>query len=60
MSWEPAFDHMKTHKGFFTALFITFFLIPVVFLVIVYGIITWTIRKKNKKSKERLPCRQNH
>ena len=60
MSWEPAFDHMKTHKGFFTALFITFFLIPVVFLVIVYGIIAWTIRKKNKKSKERLSCRQNH
>ena len=60
MSWEPAFDHLKTHKGFFTASFITFFLIPVVFLVIVYGIIAWTIRKKNKKSKERLSCRQNH
>ena len=60
MSWEPAFDHMKTHKGFISASFITFFLIPVVFLVIVYGIIAWTIRKKNKKSKERLSCRQNH
>ena len=51
---------MKTYKGFLTASFITFFLIPVVFLVIVYGIIAWTIRKKNKKSKERLSCRQNH
>ena len=60
LNWGPAFDHLKTHNGFFTASFIAFILVPVVFLVIVYGIIAWTIRKKNNKSKERLSCRQNH
>ena len=51
MNWEPAFDHKKTHEGFISASFITFTLIPFLALVIVYGIITWTIRKKNKKSR---------
>ena len=60
LNWGPALDHLKTHKGFVTASFITFTLIPVIILVIVYSIIIWTIRKKNKKSKERLSCRQNH
>ena len=50
MNWEPAFDHKKTHEGFISASFITFTLIPFLALVIVYSIITWTIRKKNKKS----------
>ena len=60
LNWEPAFNHLKTHKRLVAASFITFFLIPVVVLVIVYSIIAWTIRKKNKKSKERLSCLQNH
>ena len=60
LNWGPALDHLKTHNGYVTASFITFILIPVIILVIVYGIIAWTIRKKNKKSKERLSCRQNH
>ena len=51
MNWEPAFDHKKTHAGFISASFITFTLIPFLALVIVYSIITWTIRKKNKKSR---------
>ena len=51
MNWEPAFDHKKTHEGFISASFITFTLIPFLALVIVYSIITWTIRKKNKKSR---------
>ena len=45
MNWEPAFDHKKTHEGFISASFITFTLIPFLALVIVYSIITWTIRK---------------
>ena len=60
LNWGPAFEHLKTNNGFFTASFIAFVLVPVVFMVIVYGIIAWTIRKKNKKSKEQLSCRQNH
>ena len=60
MNWEPAFDHKKTHEGFISVSFITFTLIPVLVLVIVYSIIAWTITKKNKKSKEQLSCRQNH
>ena len=51
MNWEQAFDHKKTHEGFISASFITFTLIPFLALVIVYSIITWTIRKKNKKSR---------
>ena len=60
LNWGPAFDHMKTHRGFVTATFITFILIPICVLTGVYGIIAWTIRKKNKKTKEKLSCRQNH
>ena len=60
LNWGPAFDHMKTHRGFVTATFITFIPIPICVLAVVYSIITWTIRKKNKKSKERFSCLQNH
>ena len=60
LNWGPAFDHMKTHRGFVTATFITFILIPICVLAGVYSIIAWTIRKKNKKTKEKLSCRQNH
>ena len=51
---------MKTEKGFFTGTFIAFILIPVVVLAVVPSIFAWTIREKNKKSKERLSCLQNH
>ena len=60
LNWGPAFDHMKTHRGFVTANFITFIPIPICVLASVYSIIVWTIRKKNKKTKEKLSCRQNH
>lgn len=60
MNWGPAFDHVKTHRGFVTATFITFIPIPICVLASVYSIIVWTIRKKNKKTKEKLSCRQNH
>ena len=60
LNWGPAFDHKKTHRVFVTAIFITFIPIPICVLAVVYSIITWTIRKKNKKSKERFSCLQNH
>ena len=60
LNWGPAFDHMETHRGFVTANFITFIPIPICVLASVYSIIVWTIRKKNKKTKEKLSCRQNH
>ena len=60
LNWGPAFDHMKTHRGFVTANFITFIPIPICVLTSVYSIIVWTIRKKNKKTKEKLSCRQIH
>ena len=57
--WGPAFDHVKTHRRYITATFITFILVPVGVLAIVYGTIAWTIKRKNKKTKEKLSCRQN-
>ena len=60
MNWGPAFDHVKTHRGFVTATFITFIPIPICVLAILYGIIAWTIRKKNKKTKEKLSCHQGN
>ena len=60
LNWGPAFDHMKTHRGFVTATFITFIPIPVCVLAGVYSIIAWKMRKKNKKTREKLSCRQNH
>ena len=50
LNWGPAFDHMETHRGFFTATFITFISIPVCFLAGVYSIIAWKMRKKSKKN----------
>ena len=60
LNWGPAFDHMETHRGFVTATFITFIPIPVCVLAGVYSIIAWKMRKKNKKTREKLSCRQNH
>ena len=60
LNWGPAFDHMKTHRRFLTATFITFIPIPICVLAGVYSIIAWTIRKRNKKTKEKLSCRQIH
>ena len=57
--WGPAFDHVKTHRRYITATFITFILVPIGVLAIVYGTIAWTIIRKNKKTKEKLSCRQN-
>ena len=56
--WRPAFDHRKTHNRYVTATFITFVLVPVCLLAIVYGTIAWTLKRKNKRSKEQLSCHQ--
>ena len=58
LDWGPAFDHLETHRRFVTATFITFFLVPFCLLVIVYGTIAWTLKMKNKKSKQELSCIQ--
>ncbi|XP_078370773.1 galanin receptor type 1-like [Oculina patagonica] len=47
--WEPAFDHVETHSRYVTATFITFILVPICVLVIVYVKIAWTLKTKNKK-----------
>ena len=56
--WGPAFDNSETQKRFVTATFITFFLIPVCLLAIVYGFIAWSLKTRNKKTEQRLSCRQ--
>ena len=56
-SWEPAFDHEETQKGYVTATFITFILVPICILSIVYGTIAWTLKTK-RKIMERESC--NH
>ncbi|XP_078369016.1 neuropeptide FF receptor 2-like [Oculina patagonica] len=56
--WGPTFDQTETHNRYTTATFITFTLVPVCWLAILYGTIAWTLKRKNKKSKQRLSCRQ--
>lgn len=54
VSWEPAFDHTETHKRFVTATFITFVLVPICILTIVYGTIAWTLKAESKKMQQEL------
>ena len=56
--WGPAFDHTETHNRYYTAIFVIFVLVPVCLLVIINGIMGWTLKTKNKKSQRRLSCRQ--
>ena len=56
--WGPAFNHDKTHKIYITATFITFFMIPICILAIMYGTIAWILKKKNKRNKGRLSYQQ--
>ena len=50
--WGPSETHIK--KRYLMATFITFFIIPVCLLAIMYSFIAYTLKKKNKKSKQRL------
>ncbi|KAJ7382527.1 hypothetical protein OS493_034418 [Desmophyllum pertusum] len=56
--WGPAFDHVETHKGFVTATFIIFILVPICLLAIVYATIAWTLKMNNKKTKQQLSSHQ--
>ena len=51
LSWEPAFNHTETHKRYVTATFITFVLVPICILAVVYGTIAWTLRQKARRCK---------
>ncbi|XP_078370790.1 neuropeptide FF receptor 2-like [Oculina patagonica] len=53
-SWEPAFDHVETHKRFVTATFITFILVPICLIAIAYGTIAWILKARNKQTKQQL------
>ena len=57
LNWGPAFDHEKTHKKFVKATFITFVLVPIGVMAIVYGAIAWKLKRSNTKQKQQLSCR---
>lgn len=59
-SWAPAFDHVETHKRFFTATFIIFLLVPICLLAIVYVTIAWKLKTNIKNTERRLSCVQRH
>ena len=56
LNWGPAFDHVETQNRYVTATFITFILVPICFLAIVYGKIAWTM----KNTQQELSCLQRH
>jgi len=53
--WGP---ETHTKEKYLMATFFTFIVIPVCLLVIMYGFIAYTLKKKNKKSKQRLSSGQ--
>ena len=57
LNWGPAFVHKQTHKRFVTATFITFVLVPIGVMAIVYGTIAWKLKRSNTKQKQQLGCR---
>ena len=58
LSWTPAFDHKETSERYFTAIFITFVIVPICLLALAYGSIAWTLKKQFKKRKQQLSCHQ--
>ena len=54
--WGPSETH--TEKRYLLANFITFIIIPVCLLAIIYGFIAKTLKTKNKKSRQRLSSEQ--
>ena len=59
-SWAPAFDDVETTKRFITATFITFFLVPIGILAIVYVTIAWKLKTNIKHTELELSCVQVH
>lgn len=56
--WDPAFNHEETHKWYVTAISITFFILPVCVLTILYAIIACTV-KRNAKKREKMSSRRS-
>ena len=59
-SWAPAFDHVETNKRFLTATFITFVVLPICLLAIVYATIAWKLKTNTKNAELELSCVQLH
>ena len=60
-SWLPAFDHVETNKRFITATFITFILVPICVIALVYGTIARVLKNKNTQlKKQQLSYRQRY
>ena len=51
LDWGPAFDHEETHKRYVTATFITFTIVPLSILVILYSKIACTLKRTHTKRK---------
>ncbi|KAJ7393025.1 hypothetical protein OS493_008273 [Desmophyllum pertusum] len=53
--WESAFDHhVETQKRYVTATSITFYLVPICLLAIMYGSIVWTLKTNNTQTKHKI------
>lgn len=50
-TWDPAFDHEETHKWYLTVISITFFILPVFVLAILYAMIACTVKRNATKRK---------
>lgn len=59
-TWAPAFDHVETTKRFITATFITFILLPICLLAIVYVTIAWKLKTNIKRTELELSCVRRH
>ena len=59
-SWAPAFDHVETNKRFLTATFITFVIVPICLLAILYVTIAWKLKTNIKHAELELSCVQLH
>lgn len=49
--WDPAFDHEETHKWYVTVISITFFILPVCVLAILYAMIACAVKRNATKRK---------
>ena len=59
-SWAPAFDHVETNHRFLTATFITFVLVPICLLAIMYVTIAWKLKTNVQHAELELSCVQLH
>lgn len=51
--------HDETHPNFTTAIFITFFVVPVCILVVLYSIIAWTLKRRHSERKRMSTCSES-